>query len=52
MKTGFLYFTPTSVGAFLMCIGLTNLCPIAIGAYAEEAKAAAPQVLLAETSTP
>jgi len=48
MKTGFFYFTPASVGAFLICIGLTNLCPAAISAYAEEAKATAPQVL-AET---
>ena len=49
MKTGFFHFTPASVGAFLMCIGLTNLCPTAISAYAEEAKATAPQVVLAET---
>ena len=49
MKTGFFHFTAASVGAFLMCIGLTNLCPTAISAYAEEAKATAPQVVLAET---
>jgi hypothetical protein len=49
MKTGFFYFTPASVGAFLICTGLTNLCPTAISAYAEEAKATAPQVVLAET---
>ena len=49
MKTGFFYFTPASVGAFLICIGLTNLCPTAISAYAEEAKASAPRVVLAET---
>src|SRR5262245_60401045 len=49
MKTGFIHFTPASVGAFLMCIGLINLFPSAISAYAEEAKATAPQVVLAET---
>jgi hypothetical protein len=49
MKTGFFHFTPASLGAFLMCIGLTNLSPSAISAYADEAKAAAPQVVLAET---
>ena len=49
MKTGISHFTPASVGAFLMCIGLTNLCPTAISAYADEAKATAPQVVLAET---
>jgi hypothetical protein len=49
MKTGFFQFTPASVGAFLMCVGLVNLSLIAIGAYAEEAKATAPQVVLAET---
>jgi hypothetical protein len=32
-----------------VCIGLTNLSPSAIRAYAEEAKATAPQVVLAET---
>jgi hypothetical protein len=35
MKTEFFYFTPASVGAFLMCMGLTNLSPSAISAYAE-----------------
>jgi hypothetical protein len=45
MKTGFFNFTPVSVGAFLVCIGLTNLCATAISAYAEEAKATAPQVV-------
>jgi hypothetical protein len=49
MKTGFFHFTPAFVGVFLMYIGLTNLSPSAIGAYAEEAKATAPQVVLAET---
>jgi hypothetical protein len=49
MKTRFFCFTPASVGAFLICVGLTNLCPSAISAYAEEAKATAPQVVLAET---
>ena len=47
MKTGF--FQPASVGAFVMCIGLTSLFPSVISAYAEEAKATAPQVVLAET---
>jgi hypothetical protein len=49
MKTGFFHFTLASVGAFMMCIGFTNLSSSAIGAYAEEAKASAPQVVLAET---
>ena len=49
MKPGFFHFTPASVGAFLMCIGLTDLSPSAMSAYAEEAKASAPQVVLAET---
>jgi hypothetical protein len=49
MKTGFFRFTLASVGAFLMCTGLTILCTSAIGVYAEEAKATAPQVVLAET---
>jgi hypothetical protein len=49
MKTGFFRFTLASVGMFLMCIGLTILSPSAICAYAEEAKATAPQVVLAET---
>ena len=49
MKTGFFHFTPASVGAFLMCIGLIDLSSSAISAYAEEAKATAPQVVLAET---
>ena len=49
MKTGFFHFTSASAVAFLMSIGLANLCPTAISAYAEEAKAAAPQVVLAET---
>ena len=49
MKTGFFHFTPASVGAFLMCIGLIDLSCSAISAYAEEAKATAPQVVLAET---
>jgi hypothetical protein len=49
MKTGFIHFTPASVGAFLMCVGPINLFPSAISAYAEEAKATAPQVVLAET---
>jgi hypothetical protein len=47
MKTGFFHFTPVSAGAFLICIGLTNLSPNA--AHADEAKAMAPQVVLAET---
>jgi hypothetical protein len=47
MKAGF--FQPTSVGAFLMCIGLTYLSPSAMSAYAEEAKVTAPQVVLANT---
>ena len=47
MKTGFFHFTPASAGAFLMCVGLTYLSPSA--AHAEEAKAMAPQVVLAET---
>ena len=49
MKTGFFHFTPASVGAFLMCIGLIDLSSSAMSAYAEEAKATAPQVVLAET---
>jgi hypothetical protein len=49
MKTGFIHFTPASVGASLLCIGLTNLCSTAISTYAEEAKATVPQVVLAET---
>ena len=49
MKIGFFHFTPVSVVAFLMCIGLTNLSPSAISAFAQEAKATAPQVVLAET---
>ena len=35
MKTGFFHSTRASVGAFLMCIGLTELSPNTIGAYAE-----------------
>ena len=49
MKTGFFHFTPVSAGAFLMCIGLTNLSPCATSARAEEPKATAPQVVLTET---
>jgi len=49
MKTGFVYFTRASVGAFLMCVGLINLSPSAHRAYAEETKATAPQVVMAET---
>ena len=49
MKTGFFHFTPASVGAFLMCAGLINLSPSAHRAYAEETKATAPQVVMAET---
>ena len=49
MNTGFFRFTPASVGAFLMCMGLTNLFLGTISAYAEETKATAPQVVLAET---
>jgi hypothetical protein len=49
MKPGFFRFMLASVGAFLMCIRLTDLSPNTIGAYAEEAKATAPQVVLAET---
>src|SRR6516164_9131101 len=49
MKTGFVYFMPASVGAFLMCVGLINLSPSAHRAYAEETKATAPQVVMAET---
>ena len=47
MTTGFFHFTSVSAGAFLMCIGLTDLSPNA--AHADEAKATAPQVVLAET---
>ncbi|WP_003608318.1 MULTISPECIES: hypothetical protein [Methylosinus] len=39
---------PASVGMFLTCVGLIILFPV-IGACAEEAKALAPQVALAET---
>jgi hypothetical protein len=49
MKTGFFHFTPASVGAFLMCIGLTDLSSSAMSTHAEEAKTTAPQVVLAET---
>ena len=49
MKTGFIHFAPAFVGAFLSCIGLTNLSSSAISVYAEEAKASAPQVVLTET---
>jgi hypothetical protein len=49
MKTGLFHFTPAAVGAFLMCVGLINLSPSATSAYAEEANATAPQVVLAET---
>ena len=49
MKTGFIHFTPASLGAFLICIGLTDLSSSAMSAYAEEAKASAPRVVLAET---
>jgi hypothetical protein len=49
MRTGFFHFTPASVGAFLMCIGLTHLFSSAMSAHAEEAKTTAPQVVLAET---
>ena len=49
MKTAFIHFTPASIGAFLMCIGLTDLSSSAISAYAEEAKASAPRLVLAET---
>jgi len=37
------------VGAVVICIGLANLSPGATGAQAEEAKMAAPQVVLVET---
>src|SRR5215470_5924221 len=49
MKTAFIHFTPASIGAFLMCIGLTDLSSSAMSAYAEEAKASAPRLVLAET---
>ena len=49
MKAGFFHFTPASLGAFLMCSGLTLLSPSGISAYGEDAKATAPQVVLAET---
>src|SRR6516164_4330412 len=49
MKTGLFQFTSASVAAFLMCIDFTNLSPSAISADAEESKATAPQVVLAET---
>ena len=49
MKTGHFYYTPASVGALLMCIGLTSVSPGANSAYAEEAKATAPLVVLSET---
>jgi hypothetical protein len=49
MKTGFVHITPPSAGAFMMFVGLINPSPSAISAYAEEAKATAPQVVLAET---
>lgn len=47
MKIGFV--RTTSIKTIVMCIGLTNLPPCAISAYAEEAKGTAPQVALAET---
>jgi hypothetical protein len=49
MKIGFFRFASAFIAAFLMCMGLTNLSPSAISAYAEETKAAAPQVVLTET---
>jgi hypothetical protein len=42
-------FRRPSVFIGLVCIGLTNLSLGAVGAQAEEAKTAAPQVVLAET---
>jgi hypothetical protein len=49
MKTGFFHLAPASVGTFLMFVGLTNLSSSTMSAYAEEAKASAPQVVLTET---
>ena len=50
MKAGFFHFTPASLGAFLMCSGLTLLSPSGISAYGEDAKATTTQMVLAETS--
>ena len=48
MKARFARFAPLA-GAVMVCLSLTHLSPRAIGAQAEEAKPAAPQVVLSET---
>jgi hypothetical protein len=49
MNTSFFRRASALIGAVVICIGLTNLSADAVGAQAEEAKMAAPQVVLAET---
>jgi hypothetical protein len=49
MNTSFFRRASALVGAVVICIGLSNLSPDAVSAQAEEAKMAAPQVMLAET---
>jgi hypothetical protein len=48
MKARFARFAPLA-GAAMVCVSLTHVSPRAIGAQAEEAKPAAPQVVLSET---
>jgi hypothetical protein len=48
MKARFARFAPLA-GAVMVCVSLTHLSPRAIGAQAEEAKPAAPDVVLSET---
>jgi hypothetical protein len=49
MNTSFFRRASALVGAAVICIGLTNLSPDAVSAQSEQAKMAAPQVMLAET---
>lgn len=49
MNTSFFRRASALIGAVVICIGLTNLSAGVVGAQAEEAKMAAPQVVLAET---
>ena len=49
MNTSFFRRASALVGAVVICIGLSNRSPDAVSAQAEEAKMAAPQVMLAET---
>jgi hypothetical protein len=49
MKTRFFQFARASLAALLLCTGFTDCCSNAFSAHAEETKATAPKVVLAET---